>query len=63
MTHLRGDITGCSVVIDITEGSWEATVAFSDGCEYHYESTDPHTLLAAVGRDLAAERPDVRGDD
>ncbi len=44
-----------SIVVDMTDGNWEATVMFTDGRQYHYESTDPVTLMAAIGRDLHRE--------
>lgn len=34
------------------DGLWEATLV---GTPLHWASSDPHTLMAAIGRDLATE--------
>ena len=46
-----------TVVVDfggnLTE--WEATAFLPDGEQLHWSSNDPHTLMAAIGRDMERE--------
>lgn len=44
-----------AITVDVVDGDWEATAFMPDGRQLHWASTDVHTLMAAIGRDLSAE--------
>jgi hypothetical protein len=53
-------IKNWSITVDYVDGNWEASVdGTSDPVHLHvddgWESRDVHTLMAAIGRDLAEE--------
>ena len=44
------------VVDSMDEDSWEATMTFTNGKQYHYESNDPYSMMESIARDIDTDR-------
>ena len=47
-----------TIIVDFSDHEYEATAfvsADNENDQLHWASNDPHTLMAAIGRDLASE--------